>query len=139
MTSLSLFRPSRASTYRNDPFALARELFSFDGPEFAPAFNVKETEDAYVIEADLPGLKDGDVEVTLERNRLTISGTRNAASKVEGESYHLAERRYGSFSRTFTLPRAADAEAVAAKLDAGVLLVSVPKKAQAKARKIPIQ
>jgi HSP20 family protein len=139
MTSLSLFRPNGAKAYRNDPFALARELFALEKPEFAPAFNVKENENAYLIEADLPGVKDEDVEITFDRNRLTIAGTRNAEAKTEGDNYHLYERRYGSFSRSFTLPQSANADAVEAKLDAGVLTVTVPKKAETKARKIPIK
>lgn len=141
MTTLSLFRPNGTTKYRNDPFALARDFFNVDfaAPEFTPAFNVKETENAYVIEADLPGVEDDDVEVTLERNRLTITGTRNAEAKKEGENYHLYERRSGSFSRSFTLPSVADAEAVAAKLENGVLHINVPKKTEAKARKIPLK
>jgi HSP20 family protein len=138
MTTLSLFGSNGATRFRNDPFALARELFTLDTPAYNPAFNVKETEDAYVIEADLPGVAEADLEVTLDRNQLTITGTRNAEKNEERDSYHLYERRYGAFSRSFTLPRAADPEAVAAKLDRGVLRVTVPKKAEAKPRQIPI-
>jgi len=99
----------------------------------------KETEGSYVIEADLPGVKEGELDVTLEQNRLSITGKRSAETRKEGESYHLFERRYGSFTRTFSLPRVANADGIVARLDAGVLTVSVPKRAEAKARKIPIK
>lgn len=131
-----------------DPFALARELFAVPGwprfetveaaSRFAPRFDVKESGDAFVIEADLPGVSREALEITFDDNRLTISGSRAAAEKKEDESYHVYERSYGSFSRTFALPANVDGEHIAAKLDSGVLRVTVPKKAEAKARTIEI-
>ena len=149
MSALSLFNGNRR-IYRNDPFAVARELFqleplfAFPSPrvlasELAPAFNVSETEDAYRIEADVPGVKLEQIEVTLDANKLTVSGARTAEEKKEGEAYHVTERRYGSFSRTFTLPRDVNGEAIEAKLDGGVLTLVLPKKAEAKARKIAVK
>lgn len=130
----------------HDPFALARELFSFaPRPElasrqsgFAPRFNVKESGEAFTLEADLPGVSREAVEITLEKDRLTIAGSRTAAEKKEGESYHLHERTSGSFSRTFVLPANVDGESITADLADGVLTVTVPKKAEAKPRTIQI-
>lgn len=148
--SLSLFNGNRR-VYRNDPFALARELFQWEpllavpavrtaqASELAPAFNASETEDAYRIEADLPGVKEDQLDITLDGNKLTVSGARSAQETKEGESYHVTERRYGSFSRTFTLPRDVNGDAIEAKLDAGVLTLVVPKRPESKARKIAIK
>jgi HSP20 family protein len=131
----------------NDPFALARELFSIepvvrrapvarDG--FAPRFEVKETPDAFLIATDLPGVKEEAIEITFENRTLAISGSRVAEEKQENESYHVYERSYGSFRRTFTLPDNVDGEAIKARLESGVLTVIVPKKAEAKPRTIKI-
>lgn len=150
MSGLSLFNGNRR-VYRNDPFAFARELFQWEpllavpavraaqASELAPAFNVAETEDAYRIEADLPGVKEDQLDVTLDGNKLTVSGSRFAEEKKEGEEYHVTERRYGSFTRIFTLPRDVNGEAIQAKLDAGVLTLVLPKKPESKARKIAIK
>ena len=147
MSALSLFNGNRR-LYRNDPFAIARELFQLEPlfavpavrtSELAPAFNVRETEDAYRIDADLPGVKDDQLEITLDGNKLTVSGSRVAEEKKEGEEYHVTERRYGSFTRIFTLPRDVNGEAIQAKLDAGVLTLVLPKRPESKARKIAIK
>ncbi len=129
--------------YAQDPFQLARELFGWDAfgttrpaATFAPAFEVKETAEAYVLKADLPGFKDPDVDVSLHNGVLAISGTRQAEQKQEGDAYYVYERQYGSFSRSFSLPDVADTEKVSATLDAGVLTVTIGKKAAAQPRKI---
>ncbi len=149
MASLSLFDPNnRALAFRrNDPFSLARELFSLqpmprparEAVNFVPSFDVKETEEAYLIHGDLPGVNEENLEVTLENNQLSLTGTRASQEEKEGERYHIYERSYGSFTRTFTLPKKADGEGIKAKLTNGVLEVIVPKKAESKARRIPIR
>ncbi len=128
-----------------DPFALARELFSWDpfsgrGPSaFAPAFEVKETNDSFVVKADLPGVEEKDLDVALHNGVLTISGSRASEERKEGESYALYERQYGSFTRSFALPEIADGERIEAKLENGVLALNIPKKAEAKPRKISVK
>jgi HSP20 family protein len=106
--------------------------------EFVPRFDVKETQDAYVINADLPGVKDEELNVSLNGNRLTISGTREEEHREEGESYYAMERSHGSFGRTFTMPDGVDAESVTADLKQGVLTVRVPKKPEAQPKRIAI-
>ena len=131
-----------SARYARDPFAFARDLFNWDpfsnGQQnaFAPSFEVKETADSYVVRADVPGVKEEDVDVSLHNGVLSITGRRNAEERKEGESFFLYERQYGSFSRAFALPDTADGERVEAKLDAGVLTVTIGKKAEAKPRKI---
>jgi HSP20 family protein len=129
--------------YSRDPFQVARDLLSWDpffggrqASAFVPAFEVKETTEAFLVKADVPGVADKDLDIAVHNNVLTISGTRHSEERKEGEAYALYERQYGSFSRSFQLPDTADGDRVEAKLEAGVLHLTVFKKAEAKPRKI---
>ena len=104
---------------------------------FMPTFDVRETGEALVIQADLPGLCEEDLDISLSGNRLTISGEREAAGK-EGESLYAIERAYGSFTCTFALPREVDPDQVRAELKDGVLQLTLPKKAEPTRRRIPL-
>ncbi|WP_428265112.1 Hsp20/alpha crystallin family protein [Haliangium sp.] len=146
MTKLTTNRGN--ARYRvSDPFSLARSIFGydpfFDEPRaakatFSPAFEVKEREDAYLVVADVPGVAESDLDLSINGNVLTVSGSRAAEPRREGETYYLYERPYGSFSRSFSLPDEANTEAIAAKLDAGVLTVTIGKRAESKPRKIAL-
>src|SRR5678816_91597 len=134
-----------ATRYR-DPFSMARELLSWDPffgdrrvSAFAPAFEVKETTDAFVLKADLPGVAESDLDISVHNSVLTVSGARQAEERKEGESYALYERQFGSFSRSFSLPDSVDAEKIEAKLDAGVLTLTIAKQEPAKPRKIELK
>jgi HSP20 family protein len=129
-----------------DPYTLARELLNWDPfftqrpvSAFAPAFEVKETNDSFVLRADLPGVEEKDLDVAMHNGVLTVSGSRSAEERKEGESYALYERQYGSFSRSFALPDMADGDRVDAKLTNGVLTLTIGKKEAAKPRKIEIK
>jgi HSP20 family protein len=142
-TSTSASAPVR---YARDPFQLARDLFAWDPfsggrqvSAYVPAFEVKETNEAFVLKADVPGVAESDIDIAVHNNILTISGTRQAEERKEGESFALYERQYGSFSRSFSLPDTADGERVEAKLENGVLTLSIFKKAEAKPRKIALK
>ncbi|HTQ43499.1 MAG TPA: Hsp20/alpha crystallin family protein [Polyangiaceae bacterium] len=124
-----------------DPF---REMAPFPAFEeraiaFSPAFDVKETKDAYLFKADVPGMQDKDLEVTMTGNRLTVSGKRDEEKEEKSERYYTYERNYGSFSRSFTLPEGADTENLVAKLDAGVLTITVPKKPEVQPKRIAVK
>jgi HSP20 family protein len=136
-----------------DPLRMVRELMRFDPfrevdpflrsfeenvAAWLPSFDVKETGDGLLIKADLPGVKDKDVNVALTANRLTISGKREEERK-EGEQYHTYERSYGTFTRTFTLPEDVDADKIHAELKDGVLTLMLPRHPDVKARQIPIK
>ncbi|HWM86042.1 MAG TPA: Hsp20/alpha crystallin family protein [Kofleriaceae bacterium] len=137
-----------------DPFAIARELFSWDpflrldwpvrqgttsgGASFMPAFNVVEKPDGYYITADLPGVREEDLDVTVQDNHLIISGSRRSEERKEGENYFVYERRYGNFSRAFSLPETANPESVEAELKSGVLEVKVAKRESARPRRVPL-
>jgi HSP20 family protein len=134
-----------------EPFRLMRELMNWDpfaemvpalrGTEamFSPRFEVKETKDAYVFKADLPGIEDKDVEISLTGNRLTVSGRREAEKREETDTYYAYERSYGTFSRSFTLPEGANVEHADADLAHGVLTVSVPKRPEHQPRRISLK
>lgn len=105
---------------------------------WSPAVNVVEDASGYRVVSDLPGVASGDVKVIVRDGVLTISGERKSAEKVEGEKYHISERVFGSFQRSFTLPKDADGERVTAAFKDGVLTVSIPKRPEAKAREIEV-
>jgi HSP20 family protein len=121
-----------------DPFREITPMFQAGGSGFAPAFEVKETKDAFVFKADLPGLKDEDLDVTVTGNRLAVSGRREAEKEEKESTYYAYERSYGSFTRSFTLPDQVDTTLVKAELKAGELTIVVPKTSAAVAKKIPI-
>jgi HSP20 family protein len=105
---------------------------------WSPAMDLVETEDNYVLRADLPGVSEGDVKIELDDNVLTISGERKSAHKEAKEGYYRVERAYGSFSRTLKLPEGVDADSISASFDRGVLEVNVPKPEQRKPRRVEI-
>jgi len=123
-----------------DPFAEMAELPQ-EGypPTFMPAFEVKETKDSYVFKADIPGIKEGDLDLSITGDRLTISGKREMERKEEQETYFAYERSYGSFSRSFTLPTGVDAEHARADLKDGVLPIGLPKLPEALPKKIEVK
>lgn len=140
----------KGNLYRTrDPYALARSFFGFDPfmafenrpakANFTPTFEVKEYSDSYVLVADLPGVKEQDIEISLHNNVLTISGERRAEERKEGERYLVSERQYGQFARSFSLPDEADGEKVSANLSEGMLTVSIAKRAESQPRKISIK
>lgn len=105
---------------------------------WAPAVDIRETEEAFLVEAELPGMTKDNVEVTFEDGMLTLSGERKLEEETEEKDYRRIERRYGSFTRSFTLPREVDAEAVKARFKDGLLTIEVPKKETVKPRTIEV-
>ncbi|HET9947433.1 MAG TPA: Hsp20/alpha crystallin family protein [Longimicrobiales bacterium] len=111
-----------------------------DGGMWSPPVSVSETSDELIFTAELPGLSEKDVNIELENDVLTISGEKSE-ERTEGDEerrYHLWERRYGSFRRSFTLPRAVDGAQARATFENGVLEIRLPKAAEARGRKIEI-
>ncbi len=108
---------------------------------WAPAVDITETTDEWILAADLPGLTTEDVSVSVENSVLTISGERKREYEEgpNGHGYHTVERRYGRFERSFRLPQSVNAEKVRAEFTNGVLRVSLPKAETAKPRKIEVK
>jgi HSP20 family protein len=104
-----------------------------------PAMDLVETDDHFVLRADLPGLGEDDVAIELEDNVLTVSGERKAEHEDTREGFYRLERASGAFRRSLTLPDGVDAEGISAKFDKGVLEIRIPKPAEHKPRRVAIQ
>ena len=130
-----------------DPFAglLAEYGFPFtryterEVETFVPRFEVKETKDALVLKADLPGVKSEDIDVSVKGDLLTVSGKREQEKQTNEEHWHMVERSFGSFTRSFTLPEAVDTKALDAELKDGVLTLTLPKAPEAKPQRVQIK
>jgi HSP20 family protein len=103
-----------------------------------PAMDLVETDENFVLRADLPGLSEDDIKIEFDDGTLTVSGERKAEHESKNEGYYRVERAFGSFSRSLTLPQGVDPEAVTAHFDRGVLEVRIPKPEQRKPRRIEI-
>ena len=105
---------------------------------FAPAVDVYEDEHQVTLKIEVPGIDEKDIDVQVENNTLTVHGERKIDKEEKEENYRRVESRYGSFTRTFTLPQTVDTESVSATYDKGVLKIVLPKKAEAKAKQIKV-
>jgi HSP20 family protein len=137
-----------------DPFQMMREMLSLDPirqlfgggmleripmQQFMPQFEVRETGDGFVFKADMPGVNDEDLDITIAQNRLTISGQREMEQRDEHDRYYAVERAYGSFTRTFTLPSDIDESRVEAELRDGVLSLKIPKSKEHQPKKVQLK
>ena len=106
-----------------------------------PDTDVIERENEIQVVCELPGMNPNEVELSLENNVLTISGEKHEERQQggEGDTFHLSERRWGRFSRSFVLPREVDAEQISALFENGVLTVTIPKSEKARRRRIDIK
>jgi HSP20 family protein len=145
MKTVAMYRPR---VLENALTGFDRYLDSFFGDSFLnpadrifnrlPAVDVRETEKSYVLEADLPGIDEKDIEIHLDGNTLTIQSKKAEEKKDEKNGYMIQERRQASFSRSFTLPDNADRESITAAYKNGVLSVEVVKQPEAQKRVIEI-
>ena len=111
---------------------------SISTAEWAPSVDIKEENDKFVLQADIPGVKPEDIEVNMEAGVLTVKGEKKTEAKTEKEGYKRVERTYGSFYRRFSLPDSADGEAISAKCKLGVLEIVIPKREAVKPKKIEV-
>jgi len=105
---------------------------------WAPAIEVFEKEDKFVVKAELPGMKEEDIDISVVGDTLTVKGERKAESEVKEEDYYCCERSYGSFSRSIAVPSNVDAKKIEANYEDGVLEVSLPKAPEVKPKKIAV-
>lgn len=105
---------------------------------FVPAVDIYEDAQKVVVKVEAPGIKQDDLDVRVENNTLTIKGERKFEAEEKEENFHRIERRYGSFVRSFSVPQTVDTESVSANYDAGVLTVTLAKKAEAKPKQVKI-
>jgi len=106
---------------------------------WVPRVDITETENGFEIRAELPGVSENDINVSVTDNLLTIKGKKRQAEETEGKNYHRVERRYGNFQRSFTLPRSVKVEAIEAGCKDGVLTLGIPKAEAAKPTEISIK
>ena len=110
-----------------------------DPMAWAPAIEISERKDAYMVSAELPGVSAGEVEITFGDGLLTIQGERRAAHDAAGEKVHRSERCYGAFRRSITLPGHLQAGKIEATAQDGMLRVLVPKAPDVQAKRIPVR
>jgi HSP20 family protein len=108
-------------------------------PVWAPALDIAERKDAYLVSVELPGVKLDDLKITLDDGLLTIQGERSFAHDTSEQQYHRIERRYGALRRSITLPAHVVADAVEASIEDGVLQILVPKAEEAKPKRIAVR
>jgi len=126
------------SAFRNASLDL-RNPWLRNGFEFAPPAEVAEKDRDYEITVELPGMEEKDIDVKVADGVLTIKGEKTEEKKEDKKGYHLSERSYGSFFRSFMLPDGCDPDKIAAKFDKGVLKISFPKPAKAEEKKIAVK
>ncbi len=105
---------------------------------WAPSVDIYENKDQIVLEAELPGMKQEDFDLSIENNVITLRGERKFEKTDETDNYHRVERSYGAFTRSFTLPQTVSAEGATAEYNNGVLRVTLPKREETKARRIQV-
>ena len=110
-----------------------------EGTGFSPAFDVSETDDQLTVKAELPGIAEKDIDISISDGILTVKGEKKHEKEEENARYHTVERRYGSFSRTMRLPDDVDTERVDATFKDGILKLTLPKIEASKPRKIEIK
>ena len=127
-TLFDSFFPTRATSENGGSSAL-----------WAPRLDLSETDDAYFVHVDLPGLKKEDLEINFEDGTLSISGERHAQTGDENHKFVRVERSYGRFYRAFSLPQTVDVDNIEASFEDGVLNIRVPKTEEVKPRRISIK
>ena len=133
--------PDFQRAFEYDPFRRLGAAFEFARGDVVPSAEVTEEKKSYRISAELPGVDEKDIRLTLENHMLTVSGEKKSERKEDTKDYHLSERRYGSFRRSFRVPDDVDEDKISAAFDKGVMTVMLPKTASAKpkGRQIPVK
>ena len=126
------WRPKTVSSYRTLPNIFERMVddnffFDYDNNDLRPSVEINESNDAFMISADLPGIEKSDIKVTVEENTVTLIADRHIDKSETNKKLHYNERRFGTFSRSFKLPNTVKEEEITAKLDNGVLSILIPK------------
>ena len=126
------WRPKTVSSHHNLPNVFERMIddnffYDYDNYNWTPSVDINESSDNFMITADLPGIKKSDIEVKVEENVLILNAERKIDKTSSNEKYHFSERRSGTFSRSFKLPKSVKEEKITADFDNGVLSIIIPK------------
>jgi HSP20 family protein len=118
---------------------LGRPIWSSNGErDWMPAVDVIEKDNEFIVKAELPGMKEKDIDVSVVGDTLTIKGEKKTETEIKEEDYYHCERAYGSFYRSVPLPSAVDTSKIEANIEDGVLEVTLPKVAEVKPKKIAV-
>ncbi len=134
---LAIFQ-DRMNRLFNESFGPVASQESLAAGSFVPPVDVYEDEQGIRLKMEVPGIEEKDIDIQLENNLLTVCGERKLESETKEENYHRIERRYGSFTRSFTLPNTVNPEEVKAGYSKGVLAINLGKKAEAKPKQIKV-
>ena len=126
------WRPKTVSSYHTLPNIFERMIddnffYDYDNINWTPSVDINESSDTFMITADLPGIKKSEIEVKVEENVLILNAERKIDKTKSNEKYHFSERRSGTFSRSFKLPKSIKEEKITADFDNGVLSIIIPK------------
>ena len=122
----------------NELYSLPTSFLSKSGVDLSPRIDISETDAAYKIEAELPGINQKEIDVKIDNNILTIKGKKEDIKEEKEKNYHLRERYYGAFQRSISLPNNIEPEKIKASFENGVLNISVPKSDKRAPKKIEI-
>jgi len=143
--TLTRYSPLRDLLTMNDRLnrvfdeALGQSTGALESGQWAPAVDLREEENQFVLQADMPGMKKEDMDIHVENSVLTIQGERRFEAEDRKDNYHRIERAYGKFVRSFTLPTRVKADAITASYRDGILEVVIPKAEESKPKKIAIK
>jgi HSP20 family protein len=129
----------RMSQFMDWPSLSLARRFLVEGMEWSPVVDMYEKENQYIVKAEIPGMKEEDIAVSISDNTLYIKGERKDETATEEEGYHFTERSYGKFFRAITLPLNLSAKDIKADYENGVLEVRIPKAEEAKPRKVTVR
>ena len=126
------WRPKTVSSYHTLPNIFERMIddnffYDYDNINWTPSVDINESSDTFIITADLPGIKKSDIKVKVEENILILNAERKIDKTSSDEKYHFSERKSGTFSRSFKLPKSVKEEKITADFDNGVLSIIIPK------------
>jgi HSP20 family protein len=113
-------------------------LSSNGDKEFIPALDIFEKDSKFIVKAELPGMKEKDIQVSVVGDTLTIKGEKEAESEIDEENYYRLERSYGSFARSISIPSYINTERIEANFENGILEISMPKFAEIKPKKVKV-
>lgn len=141
MTLVRYNRPNRDLMSKNfsdimDEFF--NDVVNTNRDSFVPGIDISETDNQFLISAELPGMNKEDIDISLDNGRLSISGERKFEKEEEGKTFHRVETRYGSFNRSFQLPDNVDEESINAKYESGLLNITIDKAEDKVKKKIEI-
>jgi HSP20 family protein len=133
-----LVKPEPFASDFNRLFDTLFQTANTSSQRWAPAMDLVEADDHFVLKADLPGLSEDDVTIEVQDGTLTVSGERKAENEKREKGWYRLERSFGRFSRSLTLPEGVDADKIEASFDKGVLEIRIPKPEERKPRRITI-